>query len=188
MKRMFTLFLAVMMVMTMFAGCGAHDETAYEPDINAQEQVNNAQEQVNQNQDKPMNPNQNTQTQYIKDGKFNYSDIMFFNCKGTNGEGTVEFLPNGPAVNELCAELKALYPDVAKGTIMNIVSPMVNVENVHWAAEQERGIQNGDVVTLEVSVIQSKIDMWNEHMGDIELIIEPTYTITVEGLEEAANP
>ena len=181
MKRMFTLFLAVMMVMTMFAGCGAHDETAYEPDINSQEQVN-------QNQDKPMNPNQNTQTQYIKDGKFNYSDIMFFNCKGTNGEGIVEFLPNGPAVNELCAELKVLYPDIAKGTIMNIVSPMVNVENVHWAAEQERGIQNGDVVTIEVSVIQSKIDMWNEHMGDIELIIEPTYTITVEGLEDAANP
>ncbi len=184
-----------MVVSTLLAGCGAKVENSEEPNMGQVEDIssspanNNSLEEPTMGQDveneeseNPTNPNGNTQ--YIKNGKLNYSDIMFFNCKGTNGEGTVEFMPYGPAVNELCAELKALYPDIAKSTIMNIVSPMVNVDNVDWAAKQERGIQNGDVVTIEVSVIQAKVDMWNEYFGDIELIIEPTYTTTVEGLED----
>ena len=43
--------------------------------------------------------------------------------------------------------------------------------------------RNGDIVTIEVGIIQSKLDMWNEYFGDIELVIETTHTITAEGLE-----
>ena len=169
MKKVIVLFLVVVMaVSTLLSGCGTKVENSDAPTIDQ------AQEDV-----RPGNPHQGAQTQYIKNGKLNYFDVMLVRCAGADGEGCVEVLPDGLAMNALINELKELYPDMAKSTIQNIVSPMVKFDNT----EQTSGLHNGDIVTIEVSVIQSKLDMWNEYFGDIELVIETTHTITVEGLE-----
>lgn len=175
MKRIFVLFLAVMMVMTMFAGCGAHDETAFEPEINSQEQEN-------QKQNNPMNPNQNAQTQYIKNGKFDYIETFPLHYDTNCGEVCFNYYI--PTVNAVIEEFKALYPDVPKTTIRNVVLGVAYIENVDWAAKGERDLQNGDVVTVALSFIQANLDLWNEYFGDVELVLEATHTITAEGLEE----
>lgn len=180
MKKSFCLMLAICMIIgMMLTGCGNKDTNIPATDTN----IDTNTDVVIDNQNTNMPGKENTSNKYIKNGKFNYSDIMSFYYRDTDGEITVEFVPYGPAANELCEELKALRPDIAKTTIRNFVGNMINVENIDYAAKQERGIQNGDVVTIEVSVIQTNVDMWNEYFGDIELIIEPTYTTTVEGLE-----
>ena len=176
MKKIFCLMMVVVMLASvMLTGCGKQELPPVPTDTNVENVTDNPGPNVPNNTPN----NEPTDTKYIKNGKLNYFDVMFFRFKGANGEGYVEVMPDGLAMNALIKELKELYPDMAKSTIQNIVSPMVSFDNT----EQSSGLHNGDIVTIEVSVIQSKLDMWNEYFGDIELVIETTHTITVEGLE-----
>lgn len=177
-KKIFSLLLAICLIACiMLAGCGNNGTTIPETDMNGTATEN-------QDANGSNNGQANSNGKYIKNGKFNYSDVIAFHFKGANGEGELLFGHNGPAVNAVCKEIKEIYPDLAAGTIKNIISPMINVENVEWANKNERGMQNGDVLTIEASIIQKKVDMWRENMGGIELIIETEYTVTVEGLKD----
>ena len=176
MKKIFCLMMVVVMIASvMLTGCGKQEDTPTPTDTNLENVTDNPSSNVPNNTPN----NEPADTKYIKNGRLNYFDVMLVRCKGANGEGYVEVLPDGLAMNALIKELKELYPDMAKSTIQNIVSPMVSFDNT----EQTSGLHNGDVVTIEVGVIQSKLDMWNEYFGDIELVIETTHTITAEGLE-----
>lgn len=176
MKKIFCLMMVVVMIASvMLTGCGKQEDTLTPTDTKLENVTDNPSSNVPNNTPN----NEPADMKYIKNGKLNYFDVMIVSVKGANGEGCVDVSTDGLAMNALIKELKELYPDMAKSTIQNIVSPMVSFDNT----EQTSGLHNGDVVTIEVDVIQSKLDMWNEHFGDIELVIETTHTITVEGLE-----
>ena len=175
-KKVFALFLAVLMATsTLLTGCGSNNEVPHEPDVNVQEQEN-------QNQNNPGNPNQGEKTQYIKDGKFVYIEAFPLHVDPNNGE--ISFYHYIPVTDAIINELKAHNPDAYKTTIRNTILGLAYIENVSWEGQSDRELKNGDVVTVEVCIVQDWVDEWNKSFGDIELVIEPTYTYTVEGLPE----
>ena len=182
-KKIFALLLAVVMVVsTLFVGCGAKVDNS---DEMYDEQVENNDEQVENNDGPPPKEYKAPvdDTQYVRDGKFYLGELLVFRfLKTSDGIGNVsnEYksrLAFDTAIKQL-AEYK-VSDDIHKDKIEQGVLGMIEYFRV-ISHEDISHLNNGDTVVLEAVINQNKLDEFYTYVQGIEVVLDDTYTATVQ--------
>ena len=71
-----------------------------------------------------------------------------------------------------------VHNDVIEQCILGIVELQIA------SPEDFFHLKNGDAVVWETTINQAKLDEFNSYIKGIEIVVDPTYTITVQGLAE----
>ena len=61
---------------------------------------------------------------------------------------------------------------------------MILPESKYFTASLEALIVDIATVVWEAIINQAKLDEFNSYIEGVEIIVDPTYTVTVQGLEE----
>ena len=179
-KKMFVLFLAVVMVVsTLLVGCGSNVDNT---DETYDEQVENN-DSPPPKENKPINAT--NEHQYVRDGKFYLSELFIFDFTSTsNGESRPGYSWKGDffsaAIKQLAEYKKS--DDIHNDKIEQCVFEMVELKIT--SPEDIFHIKNGDIVIWEATINQDVLEEFNSYIDGIEVVVEPTYTVTAEGLTE----
>lgn len=192
-KKLFTLFLVVVMVFsTLLVGCGTNAEISdesYGDQLveNKTPNTNEPNDEQVENNDGPP-PKEYTvpvdDTQYVRDGKFYLDELIVFNFLKTwsGGIGYVSYgfksRPSYDTAIEQLAEYK-ISDDIHNDKIEQCVLGLVEYFRV-ISHEDISDLENGDTVVLEPVINQKELDELYTYIEGIEVVLDDTYTVTVE--------
>lgn len=192
-KKLFTSFLVVVMVFsTLLVGCGPKAEISdesYGDQLVENETPNTNEpndEQVENNDGPP--PKEYTvpvdDTQYVRDGKFYLNELFVFDFLKTlsGGIGYVSYGFKGRLEYDTAIEQLAEYKvsdDIHNDKIEQCVAGIVEYFRV-ISHEDISGLENGDIVVLEPVINQKELDELYTYIDGIEVVLDDTYTVTVE--------
>lgn len=176
MKRMFIVFLViVMMCSVLLVGCGNKDASP-------------AQNETVVTNDSPPSKELDTtpdtiEGQYVRNGKFYLGELYVFIFPSTsNGESRPAY-EYKMRIDEVTRELEAYkIADVHNDTIAQCVSKLVELRIT--SPDDFFHLKNGDTVVWETTINQAKLDEFNSYIQGIEVVVEDTYTVIVEGMPE----
>ena len=197
MKKIFVLFLVVaMMCSILLVGCDKKTDDVDMPQNNTdQDDVSTndvstndvSTNDVSTNDGPPPKENRPTATQgdvqYVRDGKFYLGELFIFSFTSTtNGESRPGW-GHKVSIDVISEELEPykiadVHNDIIEQCILGIVELQIA------SPEDFFHLKNGDTVVWEVIINQAKLDEFNSYIEGIEVIVDPTYTVTVQGLEE----
>ena len=187
MKKIFVLFLVVaMMCSILLVGCDKKTDDVDMPQNNTvQDDVST--NDVSTNDGPPPKENRPTATQgdvqYVKDGKFYLGELFIFSFTSTtNGESRPGW-GHKVSIDVISEELEPYkIADVHNDKIEQCILGIVELQIA--SPEDFFHLKNGDTVVWETTINQAKLDEFNSYIEGVEIIVDPTYTVTVQGLEE----
>ena len=185
MKKLFILFLTVMTVCSiLLVGCGNKTESVDIPQNNDNTiQTNKAptDDGPPAKENKPNNTKE--EGQYVRNGKLYLGELYVFDFTSTaNGESRPGW-SHKVRIDDIAKQLEPYkVADVHDDTIEQCILEIVELRIV--SPEDIFHLKNGDTVVWETTINQAKLDEFNSYIKGIEIIVDPTYTITVQGLDE----
>ena len=179
MKKMFVFCLiAIMLCSVCMAGCSTGEEANTTPKSD-----------VTSSNNPPQKENNTIGTadeyQYVRDGKLYLSEAYVFHFTSTdNGESRPG---HGLKSDFLAAVIKQLAEykksdDIHNDKIEQCILEMVVLDIV--SPDDMFHLKNGDTVVWEATIKQDILDEFNSYINGIEIVVDSTYTVTVEGLTE----
>ena len=185
MKRLFILFLTVMTVCSiLLVGCGNKTESVDIPQNNDNTIQTNKAPTDDGPPAKENKPNNTKgEGQYVRNGKLYLGELYVFDFTSTaNGESRPGW-GRKVSIDDIAKQLEPykvadVHNDVIEQCILGIVELQIA------SPEDFFHLKNGDAVVWETTINQAKLDEFNSYIKGIEIVVDPTYTITVQGLAE----